>query len=66
MLRTPQTFRLLLRKRSGHPGSPLDAQTRAFMQSRFGNDFAHVRVHTGDKAAASARSVGATAYTLVQ
>jgi Domain of unknown function (DUF4157) len=64
MLRTPQTFRLLFRKRSGHPGSPLEAQTRAFMQSRFGNDFAHVRVHTGDKAAASARSVGATAYTL--
>jgi Domain of unknown function (DUF4157) len=45
-------------------GQPLDAQTRAFMQSRFGNDFAHVRVHTGDKAAASARSLGAAAYTL--
>ena len=32
------------------PGQPLDAQTRAFMQFRFGNEFAHVRVHTGDKA----------------
>ena len=46
------------------PGQPLDAQTRAFMQLRFGNEFAHVRVHTGDKAAASASSVGASAYTL--
>jgi hypothetical protein len=45
-------------------GQPLDAQTRAFMQSRFANNFAHVRVHTGDKAAASASSVGASAYTL--
>jgi Domain of unknown function (DUF4157) len=45
-------------------GQPLEAQTRAFMQSRFGNNFAHVRLHTGDKAAASASSVGASAYTL--
>ena len=46
------------------PGQPLDTETRAFMESRFGNDFADVRVHTGDKATASARSVGASAYTL--
>ena len=46
------------------PGQSLDAQTRAFMQFRFGNDFAHVRVHTGDKATASANAIGASAYTL--
>lgn len=34
------------------------------MESRFGNDFADVRVHTGDQAIASARAVGASAYTL--
>ena len=46
------------------PGQPLDAQTLAFMQSRFRNDLAHVRVHTGDKAAASATSVDAAAYAV--
>lgn len=28
------------------PGQPLDAQTRAFMEPRFGHDFSRVRVHT--------------------
>jgi peptidoglycan hydrolase-like protein with peptidoglycan-binding domain len=46
------------------PGQPLDVATRAFMESRFGQDFSHVRVHTGAAAAASARAVGALAYTL--
>ena len=46
------------------PGQPLDATTRAFMEPRFGRDFSHVRVHTGDKAAQSARAVNALAYTV--
>jgi hypothetical protein len=46
------------------PGQPLDANTRAFMEPRFGSDFSHVRVHTNEKAAASAKSVNAAAYTV--
>jgi Domain of unknown function (DUF4157) len=44
-------------------GHPLDTDTRAFMESRFGQDFTHVRVHTDAKAAASSRSIQALAYT---
>jgi hypothetical protein len=48
------------------PGQPLDANTRAFMEPRFGHDFSHVRVHTDAKAAESARTVNALAYTVGQ
>jgi hypothetical protein len=43
---------------------PLDAETRAYMEPRFGHDFANVRVHAGDRAAASAKTLGAQAYTI--
>jgi proteasome lid subunit RPN8/RPN11 len=43
---------------------PLDASTRTLMEARFGHDFGRVRVHTGPEAATSARSLGATAYTV--
>lgn len=46
------------------PGQPLDAQTRAFMEPRFGHDFSNVRVHTDENAAESARAVDALAYTV--
>jgi outer membrane protein OmpA-like peptidoglycan-associated protein len=46
------------------PGQPLDAETRAFMEPRFGHDFSKVRVHTDARAAESARSVNALAYTV--
>jgi hypothetical protein len=46
------------------PGQPLDTSTRAFMEPRFGHDFSRVRVHTGSKAAESARAVNALAYTV--
>jgi hypothetical protein len=46
------------------PGQPLDVQTRAFMEPRFGHDFSRVRVHTHTKAAESARAVNALAYTV--
>lgn len=46
------------------PGQPLDTETRATAESRFGHDFSHVRVHTNEKAAGSARAMGANAYTM--
>lgn len=45
-------------------GRPLDAETRARMESSFGQDFSGVRIHNDAKAADSARSVGARAYTV--
>ena len=46
------------------PGQPLDADTRAFMEPRFGHDFSGVRVHSDSRAADSARAVSALAYTV--
>ena len=46
------------------PGQPLDAPTRTAMEIRFGHNFSKVRVHTNPKAAESARSVHAQAYTV--
>lgn len=45
-------------------GEELDEATRGLMESRFGHDFSHVRVHTDARAAESAREVGALAYTV--
>jgi uncharacterized protein DUF4157 len=45
-------------------GQPLDRTTRAEMEVGFGHDFSDVRIHTGGKAAESARSVQAQAYTV--
>lgn len=45
-------------------GSPLDASTRQFMESRFKHDFSRVRVHADATAAESARQVNARAYTV--
>lgn len=45
-------------------GSPLDTSTRANMESRFGQDFSDVRVHTDGAAHESAKSVNAQAYTV--
>ena len=48
------------------PGQPLDDATRSFMEPRFGYDFSRVRVHTDARAAESARTVNALAYTVGQ
>lgn len=48
----------------GSGGSPLDAETRSDMESRFGEDFGAVRLHTGSAASRSAQSVEAQAYTV--
>jgi hypothetical protein len=46
-------------------GSPLDTETRADMETRFGgHDFGDVRVHTDGSAHESAKSVNAQAYTV--
>ena len=48
------------------PGEPLDPATRAFFEPRFRYDFSRVRIHSDERAAASARSLGAAAYTVGQ
>jgi hypothetical protein len=53
-----------VRRELEQPGRPLDASVRRFFEPRFGWDFAKVRVHEGATAAASARAVGAHAYTV--
>lgn len=45
-------------------GSRLDDSTREFMESRLGYDFSGVRIHTDERAARSARSINALAYTV--
>jgi hypothetical protein len=45
-------------------GQPLDDTTRTFMEQRFGHDFRSVRIHRDEAATASARSIGAHAYTV--
>ena len=46
------------------PGRSLDAQTRAFFESRLGVDFSRVRVHHDHRASESARRMSAAAYTV--
>jgi hypothetical protein len=48
----------------GSPGQTLDKNTRAFFEQRFKQDFGDVRVHSDDRAAKSAQSVNALAYTV--
>ena len=45
-------------------GEPLDRETRAFMEPRFGFDFSKVRIHSDADAAHAARSIKARAYTI--
>ena len=45
-------------------GHPLDRETRRYMESRIGFDFSKVRIHTDSRAAASAKSLNARAYTV--
>lgn len=45
-------------------GRPLAPNVRAEMESRFGADFAAVRIHTDERAARSAAAVAADAYTV--
>ncbi|HKP51306.1 MAG TPA: DUF4157 domain-containing protein [Chloroflexia bacterium] len=64
--RAPTTAPPIVHEALRSPGQPLDAATRAFMEPRFGRDFSAVRVHTGQRAEASAQAVNAHAYTVGQ
>ncbi len=64
--RTPATAPPIVYDVLRSPGQRLDGTTRNFMESRLGQDFTAVRVHTGDAAASSARATGALAYTVGQ
>lgn len=44
-------------------GRPLDDSIRGFFEPRLETDLSGVRIHTGQSAAASARAIGAHAYT---
>jgi hypothetical protein len=44
-------------------GQAMDGGTRQFMESRFGQDFRQVRIHTDSRAAESASAIQARAYT---
>lgn len=48
------------------PGQPLDMETRAFMEPRFGHDFSKVKVHNDEKAGEASRSVKSLAFTTGQ
>ncbi|HEX5708283.1 MAG TPA: DUF4157 domain-containing protein [Pyrinomonadaceae bacterium] len=48
---------------SGASGERLPDSTRSLFEPRFGRDFGDVRVHTGARAASSARDAQALAYT---
>jgi Domain of unknown function (DUF4157) len=45
------------------PGQPLDPAVRSMFEIRFGHDLSSVRIHTDPRAAASASTLGARAYT---
>lgn len=45
-------------------GEPLDADTRKFMEPRFGVNFSDVRIHTDSKASQSSEAMAARAYAV--
>jgi hypothetical protein len=47
----------------GSSGQALPESSRQFFESRFGQDFSNVRIHTDSVAAKSAQSINALAYT---
>jgi hypothetical protein len=53
-----------IRALSSGGGSPLPQAARAFFEPRFGADFGHVRVHTDSRAAQTAGSINARAFTV--
>ena len=63
-LAAPATVPLIVDEVLRSSGEPLEAGTRRFFEERFGYDFGVVRVHRDARAAESARSVHAQAYTV--
>src|SRR5205085_6003987 len=64
LVSAPQPAPPVVREVLRAPGRPLDAAERSLMEARFGHDFSRVRVHTDARAAESAQSVNALAYTV--
>ena len=58
---TPELASRIEQERGG--GKPMDSETRADMESSFGQDFGDVRVHTGSQADQLNREVQARAFT---
>ena len=44
-------------------GTMMDADTKGFMESRFGADFSGIKIHTGDEAVQMSRDIEAKAFT---
>lgn len=64
-LSDPSPFRRATQEQAARShAAPLEGAVRAAMEQRFGFEFGAVRIHADDAAAASARSVGAAAYTV--
>lgn len=45
-------------------GEPMPARLRAMFEPRYGQDLSHIRLHTDETGAASARAIGARAFAL--
>lgn len=45
-------------------GNTMDGSTRTFMESRFGSDFSHVKIHTGTESVMMNRELNAKAFTV--
>jgi hypothetical protein len=60
----PKTAPPIVHEVLGAPGRPLETEIRAAMEPRFGVDFSRVRIHADPKAATSANSVAARAFTV--
>jgi len=45
-------------------GSPMQSDTKSFMESRFGADFSNVKIHTGNEPEQLNRSLNAKAFTV--
>ncbi|WP_280922634.1 eCIS core domain-containing protein [Streptomyces flavochromogenes] len=71
--RTPPTDRSPHRNHGGPshasrgvsgPGRPIGPDVRGDMEAHLGHDLSHVRIHTDESAAMSARAIGAPAFTV--
>ncbi|MBI1356593.1 MAG: DUF4157 domain-containing protein [Acidobacteria bacterium] len=62
--RVTRSFETRLNALRAGGGRPLDAPLRRFMESRFGLDLGHVRVHSGPGPAALAQQAHARAFTV--
>ena len=63
---TPVTAPSLVNEVLRSPGQPLNSDTRAFMEPRFGRDLGAIRIHVDSAAMESASSVNALAFTIGQ